>query len=127
MTDIATLQSLLDRVVSGTGADRELDAAIFDAFDNKVPEQPAWPFAPGSNWDKAVPRFTTSLDADVALIERCGRQLHEIDRAFWSERNAWFARVSFAREPTKGPGHAEMPRALLAALLQSLINGARND
>lgn len=68
MTD---LTPLIDRVRSGEGPDRELDADIFDAFaDLAVPavHGRSWPFVARSELDRIIPRLTSSLDAVVALV-----------------------------------------------------------
>jgi hypothetical protein len=71
MSDLA---SLLEKVKSAKGADRQLDWHIADAtghesFNTTI--QGMWPpFMKGSRADKAVPAYTASGDASLALVER---------------------------------------------------------
>lgn len=74
MTDITALKELLERVQKAEGARRTLDWHIAEAFDTPEPwpvTSGMWPpFMEGSKFDKAIPRYTSSLDACVALIEK---------------------------------------------------------
>jgi hypothetical protein len=80
MTDRATLEALLARVLEGTGPDRELDAEIEACLTGRVthPRNPGWTFEPqDAEWKLArladspfisraarpAPPFTESLDA----------------------------------------------------------------
>jgi hypothetical protein len=80
MTDRATLEALLARVLEGTGPDRELDAEIEAFLTGRVmhPRAPGWTFEPqDTEWKLArladrtfisracrpAPSYTASLDA----------------------------------------------------------------
>ena len=58
MTNRATLEALLARVLEGEGPDRELDFAIAAAF--------GWPDSP--NLHQHARRYTESLDAALTLV-----------------------------------------------------------
>jgi hypothetical protein len=58
MTDRATLEALIARVLEGEGPDRELDFAIAAAF--------GWPDSP--NLHQHARRYTESLDAALTLV-----------------------------------------------------------
>jgi len=82
MTDLATLQSLLARVLAATGPDREIDAAIWEATEphkylyarsgrNWVVNRMGTVLTPV--WELCAdprPAFTASIDAAMALVER---------------------------------------------------------
>jgi hypothetical protein len=85
MTDRATLEALLARVLEGTGPDRELDAEIEAFLTGRVmhPRAPGWTFEPqDTEWKLArladrtfisracrpAPPFTGSLDAALTLV-----------------------------------------------------------
>lgn len=79
MTELQELQSLLERVEKAAGPDREIDAAAFQGFDPDFPEgalqmhagfiDPA-NFATGPYTSVKAPRYTASIDAALALVER---------------------------------------------------------
>lgn len=64
---MADLAALIERLEKLTCPDREVDdligAAVFRT-------EPVGPFSPGSKVDKRLPRYTASLDAVIALVER---------------------------------------------------------
>ena len=64
---VADLAALIERLEKLTSPDREVDdligAAVFRT-------EPVGPFSPGSKVDKRLPRYTASLDAVIALVER---------------------------------------------------------
>lgn len=134
-TDRDDIASLLERVKAATGPDRALDWYVADAtghqsFNTSI--QGMWPpFMKGSRADKAVPTYTASIDATLALVERMlpGWKWHfwcdgvfgaETPRAILMEPS--FARLSREDKPyerAQGSG-ATPPLAILAALLTSL-------
>lgn len=103
MTDEPTL---LSRVLAATGPDPALDGAIDGLVGH---EGEAWP-----------PRYTASLDAAVALLERVRPDWHV---SVQGVNATWFAEINSTRD-----GPLEVARAngatpalaLLAALLRSL-------
>ncbi len=87
MTNLATPQSLLSRVLEAKGPDREIDLALFRAMQEPVPvafvthkvtlewdEAKAGYFYLVPNTDLQVrydpPAYTASIDAALALVER---------------------------------------------------------
>lgn len=70
---MSSLTDLLSRVEEATGADRKLDWRLADfagheAFDR---DSALWPpFGVGSKVERAIPTYTASLDAALALCER---------------------------------------------------------
>jgi len=81
MSDLPALKSLLERVETAEGPDRKLDGEIFAAFEtysygDVIPAAggmvvyagPA-PHAPGQGRFEVAPKYTSSLDASLALVE----------------------------------------------------------
>lgn len=134
------LQGLLERVEAASGADRKLDAAVYEALTG-VTQQ--W----GHN---DAPRVTGSIDAALALVERrlpgwgvqVGHPLRRAAGGVGSDDTGWYASVFRARrpdEPLMGdwlysqspqrdstkPGYkyaANGALAILAALLRSELS-----
>ena len=70
----ADVADLIWRVEKATGPDRDVDWRIAMAFHIPEPWQhtaPWPPFAPKSKFEKSIPVFTGSIDAALALVERC--------------------------------------------------------
>lgn len=76
---------IIDRLGNAQGRDRELDAAIAVAVDGFHEFPPAWEggplnyayyeadgtmMLPGNGGDQLVPKYTASIDAALALVER---------------------------------------------------------
>lgn len=153
MTD---LTALIERVESGTGADRELDCLIWAALDGRTIREDGqmilarnsrpphdeyivgW-VDPGKvqrNFSEGhsippVRRYTTSLDAVLSLIEA------KLPGMSWEVRRSGFGTPSQAMiwDPMKSPPSSTIARisvetffarALLAAAL-SAIQESRND
>jgi len=86
------LTTLIDRVRAATGADRELDAALWLAFEPGATRRQStvksskglWPdYEIDETRDRTgrlviVPDLTASLDAALALVERCGENPERI-------------------------------------------------
>lgn len=95
MTDLTALPALLARVEAATGPDRALDSSLWAALGDRVggtsdldawlrgdpipPAEPVMGLTIAEALDRGVygiaeawrvPRFTTSLDAAVALVEK---------------------------------------------------------
>lgn len=80
MTDRATLEALLARVLEGEGPDRELDAEIacavngFTMHEDSNPGDGHFAFWHGKPWESLCsncsgwPHYTTSLDAALTLV-----------------------------------------------------------
>lgn len=77
MTDLSeqasTLSDLLERVRGATGPSRELDADLYRALGYEVRQSGdgfwTWSQSGGSDL-RILPKFTASLDAALALVER---------------------------------------------------------
>ena len=132
MTDLATLRSLRERVIAATGADREIDTVVWLTLTPGVTRRkthvPHWkrPYDIDETRDETgllivVPAYTASLDAAVALVERC------LPDAVWKVMTDYgdLRRATVFRT-CDGVGHSQEdaetpPLALLAALLSALI------
>ena len=117
MTNRATLEALLARVLEGEGPDRELDFEIAAAF--------GWPDSP--NLHQHARRYTTSLDAALTLVP---------------EGLSWHAAMRKCLPPIRATGSvwvddgqqyalftadaATPPRALIAACLKARME-AKGD
>lgn len=66
---MSDVRELIERLEKLEGPSREVDAAIADVFD-PWDHGSRWPFSPGSKMDRALARYTGSLDAIVGLIEQ---------------------------------------------------------
>ena len=133
MTDRATLEALLARVLEGAGPDRELDADIEACLTGRVthPRAPGWTFEAQdtelklarlvnirfiSRASRPAPPYTASLDAALTLVP--DGWLYEI----YSGNNEDWAEVKLT--PTVGFANpvidATTPaRALIAACLKA--------
>lgn len=119
------MAELIERLEKATGPDRELDEAIWCATEPAiVPLIPHWT---KSQRENLTPRFTDSLDAAVALVERCLPGWKK--QIFESYSGTWIARVSSPRRETfstdymreRAPdGSPNGSIALLLALLRAL-------
>lgn len=124
------LADLLARVEAAAGPDRELDARLYvqliarlqnPAIEQMIQERSVR--LPGSNvWldgakDWAVPRFTASLDAALALCERLGLDGWHI---LYSAMVDW-------RAHTTGISLNRLPLCVIAAMLKALIAKAEID
>ncbi len=127
MSDLA---SLLEQVRSAKGADRELDWHVADAtghesFNTTI--QGMWqPYMTGSRADKAVPAYTASIDAALALVDR------KLPGWSWkvvgepAATNPHCAVIRNAGKlsdvaPASVASHRTAPLAILLALLTALI------
>ena len=103
MTDRATLEALLARVLEGTGPDRELDFAIAAAF--------GWPDSP--NLHQHARRYTESLDATLTLVP---------PGATWVRRTPSTMALVFGGDDFRmAEVHIEPCRALIAACLRVMM------
>ena len=110
MTDRATLEALLARVLEGTGPDRELDFAIAAAF--------GWPDSP--NLHQHARRYTESLDAALTLVpEGWLYELHSGNDEDWAEVTLF----PYLAKATFWTRAATPPRALIAACLKARMEG----
>ena len=138
---MSDLTDLKRRVEEATGPDRDLDCLLQAALVHKVPavRSSAWNpprfFAnptPDVDWigydlAETSPRYTASLDATVALIERV---LPGAEIEMWSDRkrgrwNAQLIPAGKAREDSFGASHVRLGNALLAALLSACEGGVK--
>ena len=129
MTD---LTALLSRVEAATGPDRELDRDILLAVGGAIDGQYwRWPGEERSSSFGALPPFTSSLDATVALVEKLRPDWFFTISNFCPslEKRAWadIASLGYINEEDgcgdqRSEGHGYAPTcALLAALLRSMI------
>lgn len=68
------LAGLIERLEKLTGPDRDADYRIEKAVvrPDHFPDIKMWPpFMVGSTFDKSIPPYTASLDAAIALVEKC--------------------------------------------------------
>ena len=114
-----TISSLLSRVRAASGPDRELDAEIAALIGYREPHYDClWSefkekFPKATPWSE-IPRWSASIDAAVALVERVGYAVHTIHR---SKSGLW----SVTLEPNgESEGLRLLPLAILAALLSAL-------
>ena len=138
MTNRATLEALLARVLAGTGPDRELDGALAEAL--QVGGNPwkhdgdGWISVHGFGCQAAM--FTTSLDAALTVVPEGWRinLLSEWDNETIRAKGAWQAiLMPIGKGDSIHAGmrtrcdHAATPaRALIAACLKARME-AQND
>ena len=117
MTNRATLEALLARVLEGTGPDRELDFAIAAAF--------GWPDSP--NLHQHARRYTESLDSALTLVpEGYWWQISNGKRRHYDPQAG--AELFFDGGPNRGDmaftaDAATPPLALIAACLKARMEG----
>ena len=140
MTDRATLEALLARVLKGTGPDRKLDAEIEACLTGRVthPRNPGWTFEPQdvewklarlanspfiSQASRPAPPYTASLDAALTLLpEGYWWQIANGNRRHYDLQAG--AELFFAGGPNRGDmafsADAATPaRALIAACIKA--------
>lgn len=124
------LQSLADKLEGLSGADRETDWHIADAFQlpEPWPHSTLWPpFVEGSRFDKRIPTYTASLDATVALVEQVlPGWAWAVMSASPNEDKPW-AGLARSRGAMTGFGETAptAPLALLRALVSAKIEEER--
>lgn len=67
------IEALIERLEGLQRPDRDCDWRIEKAIvrSEAFPEIEMWPpFSPGCKFDKSIPRYTASLDAAIALVEK---------------------------------------------------------
>ena len=125
---MTNLEQLLDRVVKATGADREIDLAISILFPPHGEARKVSNALAGTYWydnefssgSRLATGYTSSVDADIALIERVlpGWQ---INMHHYGEGST-IAEASIGNRATAKPINAPtLPLALVAAALSALI------
>jgi hypothetical protein len=146
---MSDLMELLERVKAATGPDRELDVMIGAALNFDV-ESMAMPFGDyvglmgvektaiqaeshQSILRDGLPRFTSSIDAALALVERklpgwtVANLSQQDDKTWYCELREGhltsYSRVA-ASNVTYGHRPGNLPLAILAALLSALTSGA---
>lgn len=68
-------RELIEMLEKATGEDRDVDYRIERLLvrPEEFPDIAMWPpFSIGSTFEKSIPRYTASLDAAIALVEREG-------------------------------------------------------
>lgn len=149
MTDRATLEALLARVLEGTGPDRELDAEIEACLTGRVthPRNPGWTFEKqDAEWKLArladspfisqasrpAPPYTASLDAALTLVpEGWGWSLFSADPVLRTPSGACLVDSTYL--PPDDPLEYNRPvvdviaitpaRALIAACIKARMEG----
>ena len=134
MTDRATLEDLLARVLEGTGPDRELDADIEACLTGRVthPRAPGWTFEAQntelklarlvdiriiSRASRPTPPYTASLDAAITLVPE-GWAVELVQALSGTPWHATL-RGGSALVPIIGATAATPARALIAACLKA--------
>ena len=121
MTERATLEALLGRVLEGTGPDRELDLAIArDLFDGEPLGHAAGMtdemLLASNGWGASVvfwPRYTASLDAAITLVP---------PGAAWVRRTPSTMALVFGGDDFRmAEVHIEPCRALIAACIKAMM------
>jgi len=118
------LEELLERVKAAIGPDRQLDYALFCHF---APRDVASAWHPHEGH-----RYTTSIDAALALTERLGWRLYTVDASIAGRFNVLLAgpkRTQWSEyldtEVTipdyAGEVHSDFCLAILAATISALI------
>lgn len=130
MTD---LSELLERVKAATGPDRELDGAIevmarrFDAYRAGLDDttRAHWKHNGSTVYDGntgyVAANFTASIDAALALVERC-LPGWMVAMGTCGENNMPWACITEPDEPCRdfASDGVDIPNAILSALLQAL-------
>ena len=115
MTNRATLEALLARVLEGTGPDRELDFAIAAAF--------GWPDSP--NLHQHARRYTASLCAAITLVPD-GWSWHSALRTYFTPFRATGSVWQEGQQYALFNADAATPaRALIASCLKARMEGVR--
>lgn len=117
----SSLDDLLARVEAATGADRELDGAICRAVGDQVASDQIsgfiWRSGATGGWSD-VPNLTASIDAVLALVERC---LPGWEWSYHPDAGAKVWASFFLGGHHEACGDAEtVPLAILSALLRAL-------
>lgn len=134
---MADLSELLERVKAATGPDRELDCEIAIAVDGYFTLPPRWDggpigygyvdadgtlIHPGHGGDQLVKRYTASIDAALALVERC------LPEWWWLREDGHSIRLVGPDNgdcyPSSVGKHHLVPFAILSALLSALQSQA---
>lgn len=137
--DKTALQELLERVKAATGPDddgsnpdwrmrrRDLDGALwalgFEVVRDSHRQHPYWEPTPDVSWE-LVPQVTASIDAALALVERCLPEAN-CKGVEYEPAHGWSAYVS---RNNVSSGHwmkeayaPTAPLAILAALLAAIV------
>ena len=138
MPDRAELEALIRRVEALTGPYREVDEIIATTiggyvYEKRGRDQKAWFYPEDGGWRRqkygvqdGLPRYTASLDATVALVERC---LPGWRHAY--ERRATGINLAWVSDDDEGPAMpsvgATPALSLLSALLRALSDKAKEE
>jgi len=130
------LTTLIERVEQGSGPDRELDCYVLAlveerdirvhhskefgrqllARSRKPPHDEFWIDHPAYD----VPAFTDSVAAAVALTEKLGFKIEQINEAH-DGKSYWAKAGQDRRMPAQGGNCSSMARSILSAALSALL------
>jgi hypothetical protein len=122
MREAVKLKELLARVESATGADRELDYAIFDDILGGVYDyETVGEFFHRPRTEAFPVEFTKSLDACVALIEKALPGWEVVLEIHAAASDAGVYSPAWPKGPNASGDGNTPPLALLAATLRALL------
>ena len=120
--DKAEIEGLVERLRQATGPDRRIDASLYRLDRPDEAANSPWPVwiksqENGRDDFKAVPRYTASIDAAMALVERrlAGERV-----AFEKFPDHGFCVVKANSDDEHDAEAPTLPLAILAALLTAL-------
>jgi len=118
---MTTLEELAARAESSAGADRELDAAIFDATNERAHERNGRDLLPWAHC------YTSSLDAAMTLVPE-GWRLVRLGETPVDDAGPWEALIAqreaaFGRARTSAVQAKTAPLAIVAASLRARAKG----
>ena len=138
-TEKDTLADLIERLEKATGPDRELDGEIFAAVETHpygdviaakggmIVYAGSAPHAPGQGRFEVAPRYTSSLDAALALVdEKMGAEwpCYEVHARMVRSGGEWFHFWEITVPSREFQGRSHHPAiALLTCLLRALQQG----
>lgn len=126
MVDAAKLKDLLARIEAATEGDNDLDRDIAIALGWVPPAigLPFWRYDDGNHWG-ALPDWSTSIDAAVALVERVSPGAEYEISTIYHVAHVSLPLNDGDRCANVRRADMNVPLAILAALLRSIEGGER--